>query len=241
MSVIYEPTGKAKEYADLAINIYNGCTHRCLYCYGPEILHITPEDFHKSANPKKGVVPKVRREAAKLSMETPEINLSFIGDVYQPEEMKFRMTREVIKILIENDLRFTILTKGGSRAARDFDLLESYDKCSFGTTLVFTDQGDADEWELNSPSITDRIRAIERAHSKGIKTWVSVEPVIKPDQALTIIRDLHPVVDHWKVGKLNYHKEIEARVDWLRFREEARALLNSLGADYYLKKSLTDL
>ena len=30
MKIIYEPKGKAKEYADLAINLYKGCTHGCL-------------------------------------------------------------------------------------------------------------------------------------------------------------------------------------------------------------------
>jgi len=46
-------------------------------------------------------------------------------------------------------------------------------------------------------------------------------------------------VGHWKVGKINYQKDID--VDWITFREEAQALLNALGADHYLKKSLTEL
>lgn len=73
---------------------------------------------------------------------------------------------------------------------------------------------------------------------RGIKTWVSLEPVIDPGQALELIRELHPIVDHWKVGKLNYQA---LDVDWIKFREDVKALLESLGADYYLKKSLTEL
>lgn len=30
-------------------------------------------------------------------------------------------------------------------------------------------------------------------------------------------------------------------VDWIAFREEVTVLLDNLGADYYLKKSLTEL
>ena len=33
MELIYEPKGKAKEYAGLAFDIYKGCTHGCLYCF----------------------------------------------------------------------------------------------------------------------------------------------------------------------------------------------------------------
>ena len=31
---IYTPKGKAFEYAELALNIYNGCPHDCDYCFG---------------------------------------------------------------------------------------------------------------------------------------------------------------------------------------------------------------
>jgi len=75
----------------------------------------------------------------------------------------------------------------------------------------------------------------------GIPTWISIEPVIIPDQALQLIRDLHPIVDHWKIGKINYNKEIENSINWITFREKIKALLESIGADYYLKKSLTEL
>ena len=39
MKPIYEPKGKAKEYGDLAINIYTGCPHYCFYCFAPNVLH----------------------------------------------------------------------------------------------------------------------------------------------------------------------------------------------------------
>ena len=152
-----------------------------------------------------------------------------------------KLTRQVIEILIENDLSFTILTKGGTRAVRDFNLLAGYDKARRGTTLIFTNQADADYWEPGAGSITDRIDAIEQACAAGIQIWVSLEPVIDPGQALDLIEMSHPIVDQWKIGKLNHFPDIEKKVDWVRFREDAKALLDSLGADYYFKKSLTDL
>lgn len=33
MSVIYEPKGMALEYAELAANLYRGCSHACRFCY----------------------------------------------------------------------------------------------------------------------------------------------------------------------------------------------------------------
>ena len=95
--------------------------------------------------------------------------------------------------------------------------------------------------EPGAATIEDRVTAIDDAHSRGIKTWVSLEPVIDPGQALQLIRQLHPIVDHWKIGKINYNKEIENKVDWLEFRSKVLNLLHSLGADYYIKNSLSEL
>jgi hypothetical protein len=56
-----------------------------------------------------------------------------------------------------------------------------------------------------------------------------------------LIKDLHPFVDHFKVGKINHNKELEDSVDWLKFRDDVTRLLQSIGVDYYIKNSLTSL
>ena len=240
--IIYEPTGPAREYSDRACNIYKGCQHGCRYCFGKRRLSPNQkQDYDTKPNPKEFFFEKLRYKAAKMNGDTPEILLSFLGDVYQPAEMELGLTRETIKILIQNRLPFTILTKGGTRAVRDFDLLESYGRSRFGTSLVFMDQKYSDYWEPGAASIRGRIEAIQEAHNRGIPTWVSVEPVIDPRQALEVISSLSSIVDHWKVGKINHQKAVEAGVDWIGFREEVRILFDDLGADYYLKKSLTEL
>ncbi len=241
MNIIYEPKGKAREYAELAINLYNGCTHGCRYCYGAKVPWVSPDQYYEMAKPKKDAIARLTDDVSKLDGNTPEIHLSFTGDVYQPAEMQLHLTRKTIAILIEHGLPFTILTKGGTRAMKDFDLLTGYDKASFGSTIVFTKQADADYWEPNAPSIVNRIKAVEEAHRRGIRTWISLEPVIDPKQALELIEYFHHIVDHWKVGKLNHHPEIERKVDRIKFTDDAKALLDGLGADYYLKQSLTSL
>ena len=241
MGVIYRPEGKAREYADLALNIYKGCTHGCLYCFGPAATHCKKDQYFSGAWPKKDILKRVKRQCANLSAAaTPEIWISFIGDAYQPEEQELGLTRETIKILIQHELKFTILTKGGMRAARDFDLLRRYPEARFGTSLVFLDRKLAAHWEPHAAAPPFREMALQEAKSQGISTWVSLEPVIDSEEALRVIRKYHKVVDHWKVGKINYWPEIEKQVDWIAFREEVTELLESLGADYYIKKSLKD-
>ena len=240
--IIYKPTGPALEYSDLACNIYKGCEHGCRYCFGKGRLSAQQKtDYDSNPNPKAHFLEKLACKAEKLNGNIPEILFSFLGDVYQPAEIELRLTRGALEILNKyNGLPYTILTKGGTRAVRDFDLLEA-GRGRFGSTIIFKDQAYADDWEPGAASIKDRIEAIRQAHEQGIPTWVSVEPVIEPDQALQIIQALHPIVDHWKVGKINHWPEIEREHDWLKFKDDVERVLDNLGADYYLKDSLTKL
>ena len=57
-------------------------------------------------------------------------------------------------------------------------------------------------------------------------------------EALRLFDALHPVVDFWKIGKINHNKEAEAAVDWRAFLAEATRELDRLGAQYYVKKDL---
>jgi len=238
--VIYKPNGPAREYAALALNLYSGCTHGCTYCYAPGALHMRRSDFHGEPRPKMDIVSRVRYNAIRLARldHTPEILLSFIGDVYQPAEVEHQITRSVIKILIEHGFSFTILTKGGKRAARDFDLLKHYPGFRFGTSLSVFSQKYADRYEPNAATVEDRIDTIALAKSMGIETWVSLEPVIMPDQAIRIINLIHELVDHWAVGKINHHKD--KGVDWGAFAEDVECTLKDVRAYYYIKSSLKD-
>lgn len=244
MEIIYQPKGAAREYADLALNIYKGCTHGCRYCYGPGVSRMSAKRFRAAATPKKSVIEHVFNDAEKLAEldKCPEILISFLGDPYQVEELRYGLTRYVIGILVDHDLPFTILTKGGTRIFRDFDLLMNYPLFRFGTSLsFFCDDFNARKWEPNAALVEDRIRAIVTAHQAGISTWVSLEPVIIPEHAIQLIKRIHPFVDHWKIGKLNHYPAREKYVDWIRFHDEVVNLLDDLGADYYLKNSLTRL
>lgn len=131
--------------------------------------------------------------------------------------------------------RVSILTKGGHRAERDFDLLTSADK--FGVTLTFLDPAVSIEWEPYAALPAERIDSLKKAHALGIPTWASLEPVLAPEESLEIIRQTYTFVDQFKVGILNYHP-LGKRINWARFATQAVQLLDSLGCHYYLKRDL---
>ena len=56
MSIIYEPTGKAREYSPLAANFYDGCDHGCKYCYAPGIRRKERIDYRDNVRPRSDIV-----------------------------------------------------------------------------------------------------------------------------------------------------------------------------------------
>lgn len=209
MRIIYEPRGRALEYAPLAVNLYKGCAHGCLYCFGPKITKTEIAEFVCRPHPREGALKLLEMDARDLARihDPREILMSFTTDPYQPIEEQFGLTRAAIGILLEYGLKFTILTKGGLRSLRDLDLLiERPDLFRYGTTLVFRDES---EWEPFAAPTHERIAALRVMHDNGIPTWVSCEPVFDIYQTIQLIEISLPFVDEYRIGKLNHY---EARI-----------------------------
>jgi len=230
-SVIYVPRGKAREYSGLAANLYRGCGHGCKYCYAPAATHRSLEEFHDPA-PREKLLERLRKEAHKFAGHGAVL-LCFTCDPYQPIEENHVITRRAIEILHEAGVPVTILTKGGRRAERDFDLLGPED--SIGATLTFVKDHDSLAWEPGAALPGERIAMLKHAKGHGLRTWVSIEPVIDPEQSLRSIEMSAEFVDEFKIGKLNY---LRRDIDWHDFGQRAIMLLESLGKNYYIKRDL---
>lgn len=233
MSLIYEPAGRAREYAALACNIYRGCDHACSYCYAPAATRRAMATFQQP-EVRPDFLRNLQKEVRALKPTEP-ILLCFTCDPYQSLDERLGVTRETIKILHAAGHLVHILTKGGSRALRDIDILGPGD--AFATTLTLLDEADSLKWEPGAALPADRIATIREFHAAGIPTWVSLEPVLSPDIALEIIRRTHEFVDLFKVGRWNYRPDAKL-IDWATFASDAVTLLESLGKRYYVKKDL---
>ena len=66
MPIIYEPRGKAREYSELAVNLYTGCSHACRYCYCPAILRKSVEAWAFDPQPRKNVLRELERDAKQV-------------------------------------------------------------------------------------------------------------------------------------------------------------------------------
>ena len=225
MNPIYKPKGAAAEYGDYALNIYTGCPHRCFYCFAPSVLRKDRQTFHTCVEPRKNIVSETARQIEREGITGKTIHLCFTCDPY-PTGYDTTPTREIIKLLKGSGNHVQILTKGDG--SRDFDLLDGDDW--YGITLDGTSNA-------HRRSNMHLIQDLYDADARGIKTWVSFEPVVNEGNVLHDLLHLAiaSVVDRVKIGKLNYH---QADINWADFGRRAEALCQSLGVNYYIKDSL---
>lgn len=233
---IYSPRGRAQEYCDLAINTYTGCNHGCIYCYAREYF----KRYHLNENFSDVKMRNDIAEATRKQLETGKykektINLCFMCDPYPAPPVDSTSTREVIETIKEAGAHVQILTKGGLRAQRDFDLLDQYD--SFGVTYSGYEDGSGllvCEREPNAAVPFERLAVLEVAHQHGIKTWISCEPVYVVEDIYRLIK-CTDYIDLYKIGKLNH---MPSDINWARFGRECERLCKQFERGYYIKEDL---
>lgn len=238
MRIIYNTTGRAREYSDLAVNLYQGCAHACAYCYAPDTLHMDRARFNLlpalRGDNTMDLIERDARDLQALGDKRPVL-MCFTCDPYQPLNDEHGLTRQAIEILHRYGVPVMILTKGGKRAEQDFNLLTPFDW--FGVTLTLVDDDQSRRWERGAALPQERIISLINAHERGIKTWVSLEPIIDYSQTVRLIRLTYPVVNHYKIGKMNHMHGADLH-DWHSIANGVKRVLDDLGADYYIKKDL---
>ena len=235
-SIIYETKGRAREFNELAINLFTGCGHKCVYCYGADITHQDKDSWENK--PQIRVTALDVLSSAKIwkaKGETRKVLLCFVTDPYQPLEAETQLTRKAIMALHENGLNVHILTKAGYKSTRDFDLLTKDD--AYATTLTCLNDKDSIKWEPYASLPQERLYALKLAYQNKIETWVSFEPVIYPQDTMAFVELTKGFVGHYKVGTMNYHPHGKT-INWKEYGWTMKRLLDKLGLKYYFKKDL---
>jgi len=234
--VIYEPSGRAREYSQLALNVYNGCGMGCKYCYVPRITRKNRDEFHKNTKIRNSILEKLEKDLHDMKNNKDErmVMLSFTSDVYQLDDKFNSFTREILKMFNKYKQPFHILTKGGLRAVRDFDLYKNSDW--FACSLTFLDDVKSKKIEPNASLPLERIESLKIAKEKGIKTWVSFEPVLDEEEVYKLYELSKKYVDFYKIGKVSGYKNVN--VDWDRFVNKIVEMLEKDNKRYFIKYDL---
>jgi hypothetical protein len=194
-------SGTGFEYC---INCYDGCTHGCTYCYA-RLRRVRKYVSWINAKPRTQIVNWLRQDVEEIKRNEIEIKDIFICsacDAYQPLELEWKITRGVIKILVTNNLPFTVLTKNAN-VLRDVDLFKTYSRCRVGFSIMTLDEDFRQKLEPYSSPVAERRSALETLKKEGVSTICSVEPIMPCTESdpFEIVRAMRPYVDIFEFGK----------------------------------------
>jgi len=238
--MIYQPKGKAREYSPLALNYYKGCDHGCRYCYVPNIYRVA-RDSYIHVSQKDEVAKKLQKETVRYKLRGKQVLLCFAGDPYCEYDTKTGLTRSVLEILYQNKIPVAILTKGGTRILRDVDIIKRFGRhIKVGITLTFINPLKSKYWEPGAASPQDRIETLRILHELGIKTWVSLEPVIEPQQTVELIKATINFVEEYRIGKINNYQGVDKNINWSVFLKEVLQILRPRKKEIYVKNDLRE-
>lgn len=240
--MIYTPRGKAREYAPYALNLFDGCPHRCKYCYVPAVLRKDADTFATATYRATTTVEKIEKSASAMFGSESPVLLSFTSDPYPAFDVD-ALTRKAISILFKYRIPVIVLSKGGDLIRRDFDLFsEHLELIKVGATMTGTTPSFVAYHEEGAASFQERAAVLCDAHKLGIKTWISVEPVIDPAESLSAIKETLPFVDEYRIGKLSpnndEYRACANSTDWDGFLDDALGILRAHGKSVYVKREL---
>src|SRR5436305_2395430 len=111
---------------DRSINAYRGCEHGCSYCFARPthsyLGHSAGLEFERDIYVKVNAAELLRQELAQARYKPRPIAMGTNTDPYQPAEREHKLTREILKIMLETKHPVTITTKS-ALVVRDLDLL----------------------------------------------------------------------------------------------------------------------
>ncbi|MBC7130339.1 radical SAM protein, partial [Candidatus Bathyarchaeota archaeon] len=127
---------------------------------------------------------------------------SGICDPYQPLEMKYEVTRSCLEILLKRNWPVCIQTKS-PLVLRDMALLQKSRNVEVTMTITTGNESIRRIFEPKAPPIKNRIDALRKLHSAGIKTCVMIAPILPGAELL--IDQISGIADSVLIDRMNYH------------------------------------
>ena len=234
---IIEKEIKVKDYltksnlpaSDYVINPYVGCPHGCKYCYASFMKRFTG---HKE---EWGTFIDIKRCDKKINtkkLENKTVFLSSVTDCYNKFEEKYKITREILKELINVNCNLNISTKS-KLILRDIDLLKQMKNLTVSMSINTLDENFKNDMD-NASSIKERLNTLKELHNNGIYTVLFMSPIFPYiTNFKEIIEISKEYIDEYWFENLNLRGDYKTKI--LSYIQEKYPKLINEYNDIYIK------
>jgi len=169
---------------DRSINAYRGCEHGCIYCFArpTHAYHdLSPGlDFETQLFAKPNAAALLEKTFAKPNYEPAPLAIGTNTDPYQPIEKRYRVTRQILEVMLKCFHPVGITTKS-DRVLDDIHLLAALSKhmlTAVAISVTSLDSCTARMIEPRAPAPLKRLKAVQQLSEAGIYVHVNIAPVI---------------------------------------------------------------
>ncbi len=171
-------------FMDYSLNPYQGCEHGCVYCYARPTHNYwgysAADDFENIILVKTNSIEVLKKELSATKYEVKPIMLSGNTDCYQPAERKFKITRDILELLLLWKHPVQIITKN-ALILRDLDLLVELSKlnlCSIAISITAATDLTRRIMEPRASTIESRLKIVKIFSENKIPVHAMFAPTI---------------------------------------------------------------
>jgi len=195
-----EITKGTKEWASSNVNIYNGCSNDCRYCYAKQMAvrfkRKTATSWHRmELNEKAFQKGYAKRRGRIMFPSTHDITPGSLDKCIIALEKMLEAENEVLITTKPNpDCIYGIIS----------ELTRFKEQIQFRFTITSLDNDLLQFWEPGAPPFEDRKTALLLAWQAGFKTSISIEPFLDSNP-IPLVELLRPYVTEsiW-IGPMNH-------------------------------------
>jgi DNA repair photolyase len=179
---------------DYSLNPYAGCAFGCSYCYVPKFPNARHEgkDWGTWVEVKINAPQLIARD--RLKVFGSRIFFSSATDPYQYLELKYRLSRRCLQMLLLYKPEFITMHTRSHLILQDIGLLKKFGKrLRVGVSIPTDDEYIKQQFEPNAPSIKRRLELITMLHEADINVHASLSPLL-PCNADRLVELVKPYV-----------------------------------------------
>ncbi len=160
-------------FRGLTANPYNGCGHRCVYCYAT--FEWFP-NFYDELHVKHNFPQVLSRQLIENRVGQP-VFLSSATDPYQPHEQSFKITRKAVELLQRHGIPYYIFTKSAG-VVRDLELHASYKGSMIVWSLTTINEKVKRLIEPYTSPARSVLKVMREFAEAGVPVGANIDPVI---------------------------------------------------------------
>lgn len=189
------------EWAVKTVNVMNGCSHNCKYCYAKAMAvrfkRKTVDNWH---------IEEVNQKQLKLKVKGVKTNgLVMFPSTHDITPANISYSMEMLKNLIDNGNKVLIVTKPHLEVVKRIceEFQQKKESILFRFTIGSNDSEVLKFWEIDAPDYEERKACLVYAFNQGFSTSVSCEPMLDANTPQLVNELLPFITDAIWIGKPN--------------------------------------